>query len=245
MRLRSRLLAVLAVPLLAACREPAPAAPAWGTVEGVLGVEGAVPARPALPTSGAALQVCGPSVPDRALEVGEGGALAHAVVAVQKGAQLPAAPVAATPPVLDQRQCLYTPAVLAARAGQPLTVLNSDPLVHTVRAGTASEKVFSLAMPVQGMRQERVLPAQPGVLPVRCDIHPWMRAVVRTFDHGHFTTTDAGGRFQLKLPAGEHTLVLWHPLLPERTERVQVRAGQTVRLAHRWPSSALLPALPR
>jgi plastocyanin len=244
MALRSRLLALLALPLLAACRDPAPAAPAWGTVEGVLGVEGEVPERPALKTSGAALQVCGPSVPDRALEVGEGGALAHAVVAVQGGAQLPEAQSTAAP-VLDQRQCLYTPAVIAARAGRPLTVLNSDPLVHTVRAGTSSEKVFSLAMPVQGMRQERALPAQPGVVPVRCDIHPWMRAVVRTFDHGHFTTTDAGGRFRLQLPAGEHTLVLWHPLLPERTERVQVRAGQTVRLAHRWPSSALAPALPR
>jgi len=39
--------------------------------------------------------------------------------------------------------------------------------------------------------------------------------------------------------------VLWHPLLPEVSERVEVRPGQTVRLAHRWPSSALLPALPR
>ena len=77
------------------------------------------------------------------------------------------------------------------------------------------------------------------MLPLTCDVHPWMRAVIRTFDHGHFTATDAGGHFRLQLPAGVHTLVLWHPLLPEATERVEVKAGQTVRLAHRWPSSAL------
>jgi hypothetical protein len=238
---RYRLLALLSLPLLA-CR--APALPELGTVEGALGVDGEAPQRPALPTSGAAVHACGPSVPDNALQLGESGALAHAVVAVQGGALL-TEPQRQPAPLLDQRQCRFEPAVLAARAGQPLAVLNSDPLVHTVRAGSPAAPSFSLAMPLQGARQERALPAAPGVVPLRCDIHPWMRAVVRTFDHGHFTTTDAGGRFRLQLPAGTHTLVLWHPLLPEVTERVEVRAGQTVRLAHRWPASALLPALPR
>jgi plastocyanin len=259
MPLRSRLLALLALSLLA-CRSPeapprdgaaapspaAPAAPAaaparadLGTVEGVLGVDGTVPARPPLATSGAALQVCGTSVPDRALELGAGGALAGAVVAVQDGAKLPEAPPPTQPPVLDQRRCTYVPAVLAARAGSTLDILNSDPLVHTVRAGGAGPAVFSLAMPLEGMRMKRALPPEPGVLPVRCDVHPWMRATVRTFDHGHFTSTDGEGRFRLQLPAGTHTLVLWHPLLPEATERVEVRAGETVRLAHRWAASAL------
>jgi plastocyanin len=237
MPLRCRLLALLTLPLFA-CRAPAPAQPALGTVEGQLAVEGEVPARAPLKTSGAALQVCGTSVPDLSLRVGEGGALAEAVVSVQDGARLPE-PAPAPAPVLDQRHCSYVPAVLAARAGSTLQVLNSDPLVHTVRAGSASAPVFSLAMPLQGMRTQRALPAAPGVLPLRCDVHPWMRAVVRTFDHGHFTATDAGGHFRLQLPAGVHTLVLWHPLLPEVTERVEVKPGQTVRLVHRWPASAL------
>lgn len=237
MPLRRRLLAPLALSLLA-CRAPAPAAPALGVVEGELSIEGEVPVHPPLKTSGAALQVCGASVPDLSLRVGKGGALAEAVVSVQDGARLPeAAPAPA--PVLDQRRCSYVPAVLAARAGSTLQVLNSDPLVHTVRAGSAGAPVFSLAMPLEGMRSQRALPAAPGVLPLTCDVHPWMRAVIRTFDHGHFTATDAGGHFRLQLPAGVHTLVLWHPLLPEATERVEVKAGQTVRLAHRWPASAL------
>ncbi|MBF5044298.1 hypothetical protein FGE12_18010 [Aggregicoccus sp. 17bor-14] len=255
---RSRLLAPLALATLAAaaCRAKEPAAPAdaaapaaapaaptapgtaLGTVEGTLQVEGPVPARPPLATSGAALQVCGPSVPDRSLELGEGGALVGAVVSVQDGARLPEAPAHA-PSVLDQRGCSYVPAVLAARAGTPLEVRNSDPLVHTVRAGPSEAPLFNVAMPLEGMKLQRPLPPTPGVLALRCDVHPWMRATVRTFDHGYFTSTDAAGHFRLQLPAGTHTLVLWHPLLPERTERVEVKAGQTVQLAQRWPAAAL------
>jgi hypothetical protein len=61
---------------------------------------------------------------------------------------------------------------------------------------------------------------------IRCDVHPWMHAQVRTFDHPHFTTTSPDGRFLLPgLPAGEAQLHVWHPKLGETSAVVRVQAG--------------------
>ena len=43
-------------------------------------------------------------------------------------------PVPAEPVVLDQQQCRYVPRVLGIQVGQQLTIRNSDPLLHNVRA---------------------------------------------------------------------------------------------------------------
>lgn len=205
-------------------------------------LEGPVPSLAPLATHPIVARTCGTEVADRSLEVGPGGELAQAVVFVEGGARLapPAAP--AGPPVLDQRGCLYTPAVLAARAGASLELVNSDPLVHLVRAQAApgAPPVFNVAMPLAGMRIQRPLPKEPGIHRVRCDVHPWMKAVVRTFDHGHYATTDAEGRFVLPLPAGTHTLVFWHPRLPEVRRQVEVRPNGETALEQVWSSSAVV-----
>lgn len=177
---------------------------------------------------------CGDKVPDRSLSVGEGGALAHVVVSLADGAALPAEGITPPPAVLDQRKCSYEPPALAARAGTTLEVRNSDPVMHNVRAVAGAQSVFNVAMPLEGMSLKKPLPAAPGTVQVKCDVHPWMRAVVRTFDHPYFTTTDTQGRFRLEVPEGTHTLVLWHERLPEASRPITVKAGETVRLEQEW-----------
>ena len=56
------------------------------------------------------------------------------------------------------------------------------------------------------MTLKKPLPPTPGTVQVKCDVHPWMRAVVRTFNHPYFTTTDAQGHFRLEVPEGTHTV---------------------------------------
>ncbi len=231
----------------AAARVPAAAAPSrpaadvkWGTIEGRVRLAGTPPPPGKSPTTGTVVSVCGEQTEDRSLVVGGEGALAYTVVSLKEGAQLPAPATPAPEPVLDQKKCLYDPPALGARAGAALVLRNSDPLVHNIRAASAtSRSVFNVAMPLEGMTMRRPLPEAPGTVTVRCDIHPWMKAVVRTFDHPYFTTTGADGRFRLEVPEGTHTLVLWHERLPELARTVNVRAGEVVRVEEGWEVAAL------
>lgn len=241
-----------ALALAPACREPAPPAPSGSTpapapaaapvgkgiIEGTVRLSGSAPPPAFLATSAMVASVCGEQVPDRSLSVGASGAVAQVVVAVANGAALPDAAQPSPVTTLNQHKCSYEPAVAAARAGASLEVRNADPLVHNVRAMDGAKAVFNVAMPLEGMSLKKPLPAEPGTVHVRCDLHPWMRSVVRTFNHPYFTTTDAEGHFRLELPEGTHTLVLWHPRLPEASlEKVTVKAGQTARVEHTWAAA--------
>ncbi|MFP2930332.1 carboxypeptidase regulatory-like domain-containing protein [Pyxidicoccus sp. 3LG] len=219
---------------------PAPVATGWGTLEGRLRLSGTPPKAALVPTSGTVVSVCGEQAEDRSLIVGGEGALAHVVVSLKDGAKLPASRSPAPEPVLDQKKCVYDPPVMAARAGASLAIRNSDPLVHNVRAASGSNRsFFNVAMPLEGMTVRRQLPAAPGDVPIRCDIHPWMRSLVRTFDHSYFATTGADGRFRLEVPEGTHTVVLWHERLPEVARTVNVRAGETVQVDQEWAVAEL------
>ncbi|HZI09178.1 MAG TPA: hypothetical protein VE153_02240 [Myxococcus sp.] len=250
---RALVLCPFLLALAPACREPAappapsaapPARPAadvkWGTIEGRVRLTGTPPPPEKRPTTGTVVSVCGEQTEDRSLVVGGEGALAYTVVSLKEGASLPAPAHPAPEPVLDQKRCLYDPPVLAARAGGTLALRNSDPLVHNVRAASAtSRSVFNVAMPLEGMTLKRPLPDAPGTVTIRCDIHPWMKSVVRTFDHPYFATTGAEGRFRLEVPEGTHTLVFWHERLPELARTVNVRAGEVVQVEQGWETAAL------
>jgi plastocyanin len=177
----------------------------------------AVPTRAA---SEAVKRFCPERAPWPTLQLGEDGGLAAAVVSLE-GAEPQPAEAPGRAPVIDQKACAFTPAVVAARAGTQVTFLNSDPLLHNVRADLGARTLFNVAMPVTGLRVTRALPATAGVVTLRCDVHPWMAATVRTFEHSAFTQTDANGYFTLAgLPPGPQRLNVWHPDFPERTVEV-------------------------
>nr|WP_225937568.1 hypothetical protein [Myxococcus sp. RHSTA-1-4] len=219
---------------------PAPTATGWGTIEGRIRLSGTPPKPTLQPTTGTVVSVCGEQAEDRSLVVGGEGSLAHVVVSLKEGAALPAPRTPGPEPVLDQKRCIYDPPVMAARAGGTLVLRNSDPLVHNVRAASGSNRsFFNVAMPLEGMTVRRQLPAEPGAVPIRCDVHPWMRSLVRTFDHAYFATTGADGRFRLEVPEGAHTVVLWHERLPEVARRVNVKAGERVQVEQTWDVAEL------
>src|SRR5689334_1944262 len=87
-------------------------APRSGSLSGVVRTEAAAPPEIALPES--VHKVCGASIPDSSLKIGEGGALANAVVWVEDAK--PTAPPAEKP-LLDQQRCAYIPPVLVAHTG--------------------------------------------------------------------------------------------------------------------------------
>jgi plastocyanin len=173
--------------------------------------------------------------------VGEGGGLANVFVHVKSGAGIERSFAVPTEPVvLDQQQCWYVPRVLGVRVGQPLQVVNSDPLMHNVRANAEINQTFSQGQPVQGMRYSHTFSTAEVMVPMKCDVHAWMNAWVGVVNHPYFAVTGAEGTFTLPdLPAGTYTIEAWHEAAGTRTAEVTVtpRGTSTVALTFEVPPS--------
>ena len=166
---------------------------------------------------------------DDSLVVNDDGAIANVVVSISAGLppgarfSIPQQPV-----VLNQKGCMFRPHVIAAMVGQPIEVKNSDPLLHSVHSMDAEQSpAFDFAQPTLGSR--RVEPLQVvETFQVKCDLHPWMSAWVRVFNHPYFAVTGADGSFTIPpLPPGTYRMKAWHESLGVREKTIEVRAGST------------------
>jgi plastocyanin len=163
--------------------------------------------------------------------VGDGGALANVFVYVKTGLEGRSFPVPSEPVVIDQQRCWYTPRVVGVRVGQPFQVLNSDPLLHNVRAEAAINQPFNQGQPVQGVRYSHTFSTDEVMVALRCDVHAWMNAWVGVMNHPYFAVTGANGAFSLpNLPAGAYTVEAWHEAAGTTTGTVTVTAQGTATL---------------
>src|SRR5438093_4781067 len=118
-----------------------------GTLAGKVTLNGLAPKLANLPGT-RDMKVCGNTKFDESLEVGSGGAVKNAVVWFVD-VPLPAE-FKPKKEKLDQQQCLFLPHVLAAPVGTTLEVVNSDRVLHNVRAHAGEERLMNFAMPIPG-----------------------------------------------------------------------------------------------
>jgi hypothetical protein len=136
----------------------------------------------------------------------------------QKGAEMPVNPKLKNrqlkPAVMDQPHCYFAPHALIMEEGQVLLVKNPAPIPHNFRytghpdvnPGGNFQMVPNSEFKVKDLKADR--------FPVtcQCDIHPWMRAYIRVFNHPYYATTKGDGSFEIPLaPAGKYRLFVWHP----------------------------------
>ncbi len=227
-----------AAPSAAAALDPA----TTGTVTGRVVLTGTPPPARMVRVDGD--KTCGTLVPGGArltesYLVGDGGTLANVFVYVKTGLEGRTFPVPSEPVVVDQQQCWYVPRVVGVRVGQPLQVLNSDPLLHNVRAEAAVNQAFNQGQPVQGVRYSHTFSTDEVMVALRCDVHPWMNAWVGVMNHPYFAVTGPDGAFSLpQLPAGTYTVEAWHEAAGTTIGTVTVAAGGTATLALSLPVPA-------
>jgi plastocyanin len=165
---------------------------------------------------------------DESLVVGQNQALQNVFVYVKDGLGAFGFPVPTEPVVLDQDKCRYTPRVLGVRVGQPLSIRNSDPLLHNVRANGTINQGFNMSTPLEGVSFERTFATKEVMVPFKCDVHAWMTAFVGVLDHPYFGTTTPEGTVVLaNLPPGTYTIEAWHETLGTRTEQVTIGAKES------------------
>jgi hypothetical protein len=115
--------------------------------------------------------------------------------------------------VIDQPCCKFEPHALAMREGQDLVAKNSSPVAHNVNwtGYPLKNPGGNVILPAQGSNRIPNLKADRFPVTVKCNIHPWMSAYVRVFDHPYYAVTDADGQFTIKqAPVGKYRLVIWH-----------------------------------
>jgi plastocyanin len=227
---------------LAACGEtadaPAASAPAApidpatvGTLTGQVLLEGTPPPAEVIRLDGDPKCVSlaqGEEYRTEDIVLGDGNSLRNAFVYVKDGLPPRLYPVPSAPVVLDQEKCRYVPRVLGVQVGQQLTIRNSDPLMHNVRAEGVVNQPFDLSTPIQKMEVSRTFATREVMVPFKCNIHSWMNAYVGVLEHPFFAVSDASGRFSIpNLPPGTYTVEVWHEKLGTRTQQVTVAARQT------------------
>lgn len=111
--------------------------------------------------------------------------------------------------VVDQKNCEFIPYAVALHQDQTIEFKSSDPVNHNVHLQPFTNAPFNLILAAGGSVEKKLV-AERRVIPLSCDIHPWMKGWIMVFDHPFFAVTAEDGSFELKgVPAGEHKLVIW------------------------------------
>ena len=173
---------------------------------------------------------------ERVLTDADGG-LAN--VFVQLTGTFPETPVPTEPVVLGQRDCVFVPRVVGARAGQEVQITNRDPLLHNLHSLSTTTNSFNVGQPLEGMVHTVRLEEEDGMLQIKCDLHRWMTEFIGVVTHPYFAVSTAGGRFTIEdVPAGTHTVQAWHEQYGVLMQTVSVEPGATTDLNLTYPEEA-------
>lgn len=130
--------------------------------------------------------------------------------------------------VLDQRQCRFVPRVLGLQTGQSLIFFNSDGTTHNVHPVPKVNQEWNQMQDQNGMPIEKGFTRVETMIPIKCNLHPWMKAYVGVLAHPFFAVSGRDGSFKIEgLPQGEYTLVAWHEVFGEQAVPVSIGSTET------------------
>jgi Carboxypeptidase regulatory-like domain len=157
--------------------------------------------------------------------VGASGGLQNVVLYLSEGLSNPTESNAVQ--VFDQKNCLYTPHVLAMDVGETFKVVTSDQTAHNIHPNPnpmTGNIPWNQSQPPGAPPVEKSWKA-PEFIEVKCNIHPWMHgwfAVVK----GPYATTDENGNYTINnVPPGSYTVTAWQETFGTQTQKVTVAAG--------------------
>jgi plastocyanin len=225
---------LLLIVLAAAFMRSAPTvgAAATGQIVGTVKLDGPVPHQKPIDMSKdpACVQARGgaPATMENVV-VGANGGLANVVVYISQGLTGNEAAMSSQPATIDQKGCQYVPHVVALNVGQHMTVLNSDKTAHNIHpqpSPTGGNAQWNKSQTVGAGPIDVAWTNEEVAIPVKCNIHPWMRGYIAVVK-GPFGLTHDTGSFKLdNVPAGSYTLTAWQETYGTQTQKVTVAAGK-------------------
>jgi plastocyanin len=202
---------------------------AVGSIAGTIKLDG--PAPPDTTTISVDQPICGTTPEAATVATAKG--VSNAIVwiaGVKTGKDLPVEKRAD----VSSEKCAIDPRVQAVVVGTTVNVYNEDRLIHTLTFIRGAHDTLT-HMPFfnsgQVVASER-LATKPGIVEVRCGLHPWTRGYIAVFDHPYFTVTDANGGFTIdSLAPGTYKMMVWHEGMAQpATQQVQVAANGSTKV---------------
>jgi plastocyanin len=136
--------------------------------------------------------------------------------------------VPSTPVMLDQNGCMYKPHVIGIMAGQNIEVKNSDPTNHNIHPSPTVNQEWNESQPPGSEDKMKTFARQEVMIPVKCNVHNWMRSYIGVVSHPFFAVTGDDGSFTIKgLPPGTYTLEVWHEKYGTQDQTITVGAKES------------------
>jgi hypothetical protein len=170
---------------------------------------------------------CGTEAIIEKIVVGANKGLANAVVSVP-GAKGGAPGAVKT--TIDQHGCKFVPHVTAMLPGE-MDLKNSDDILHNIHTYSTANPSINKAQPkFKKVMAEKF--EKPEFIKLTCDVHSWMLGWLAVMPSPFFAVTDANGAAKIdNVPAGKYTVEVWHETLGKQSKDVEVKAGQTTKVA--------------
>jgi len=141
------------------------------------------------------------------------------------------APAPETTAVLEQKGERFVPRILPIVAGQTVSFPNRDRFYHNVFS-VSSVEPFDLGQYKSSDPTRTQAFANPGLVPVYCNIHPQMISYVVVLENDAFSVTGEDGRFELRgVRAGAIALNAWAPGAQRVTKELALAPGAELDVA--------------
>jgi hypothetical protein len=169
---------------------------------------------------------------DQPIEVSKNGGLANVFVYVKSGLEGKKFEPPTTAVILDQHGCQFVPRVVALRVGQTLDVKNSDPISHNIHPMPVNNRDWNRQQSPGSPDLQRRFVRPEVMIPVKCNVHAWMKTYIGVLDHPYFVVTAGDGNFSFTpLPPGKYTIAAWHETLGEKSQDLEILPGSTAQLS--------------
>ena len=212
-----------------------------GSVTGSVTLDGKAPA--AKPINMSAEPYCQkahstPVVPPEVV-VGDKGALANVVVFVKDSLGEYVFQTPSSPEVLNQQGCMYDPHVIALMAGQPLSVKNSDQTTHNIHPMPKDNRDWNKSQAPGAAPIDDSFARAELAIPVKCNVHPWMKSYIFVFKHPYDSVTGKDGKFELKgLPPGTYTIEAWQEKYGTQDQTVTIGSKESKAVTFTFKAAA-------
>ena len=131
--------------------------------------------------------------------------------------------------------CRLDPRVQRVAAGGTVMITSRDAMMTRLQfidvGGVSSSRGTALFNDAGQVVPTSDAAKAPGLVQIRDDLHPWVRAYLAVTPHPFVAVTAADGRFRFdNIPPGSYTLVVWHERFGTKQQRVRVDAHVETRV---------------